>query len=133
LNRSKVFDPIRKKYVVLTPEELVRQGFLNYLINSLNYPSTNIAVEVSLKVNTLLKRCDILIYNKYFQPVILVECKANSVALNQSVMDQIVLYNQHFKLSYLIVTNSVNTYICLLNQETKTYQFMNEFPKFENL
>ena len=83
-----VFDQIRKKYVVLTPEEWVRQHFINYLISDLEFPRSLINVEQGLRYNRLLKRSDILVYNREGKPVVLVECKSARVNLNQKVVEQ---------------------------------------------
>jgi len=130
-NQTKIFDIIRKKYVVLTPEEWVRQNFIHYLINEKQYPSSLIAVEISLKYNTLQKRADIVIYNKKGEPVVLVECKATNVKITQETFHQAAVYNMNFKVNHLIVTNGLNHYCCQMNYADKTYLFLSQIPDFQ--
>jgi len=130
-NQTKIFDAIRKKYVVLTPEEWVRQNFIQYLINEKQYPASLIAVEISLKYNTLQKRADVVVYNKKGEPVVLVECKATNVKITQETFHQAAVYNMNFKVSHLIVTNGLNHYCCQMNYIDKTYLFLSQIPDFQ--
>ncbi len=130
-NQTKVFDVVRKKYVVLTPEEWVRQNFIHYLINEKQYPQSLIAVEASLKYNTLQKRADIVIYNKLGQATILVECKAASVKITEDTFHQAAVYNMNFRVNFMILTNGINHYCCQMNYEEKTYLFLSQIPDFE--
>jgi len=110
-----IYDPIRKKYLVLQPEEVVRQLILEHLISTLKYNHNRISVEKSLRVNTLLKRCDILIYDKAMNPWLLVECKAPEVPISQATFEQIARYNLPLKVDYLFVTNGIQSYCCKMN------------------
>ena len=127
----RIFDPHRKKYVVLTPEEWVRQNFIQYLISEKKFPSSLIAVEVGLKYNTLQKRADILIYDKTGDPILMVECKAPEVKITEEVFRQIAVYNMSFKVKYLVVTNGMDHYCCSMDYEANSFQFIKTIPSFE--
>lgn len=130
-NKLLIFDIVRKKYIVLTPEEWVRQHFIHYLVEEKNYPISLIAVEKQLKVNTRTKRTDIVIYNTQGAPEIIVECKAPSIKISQHVFDQIARYNMELKAPYLIVTNGLFHYYCCQNFEKKRYEFLQDIPAFK--
>ena len=126
-----IFDTFRKKYVVLTPEEWVRQHFLQYLLQDKNYPSSLIALEAGLKYNTLQKRADILIYNKQGDPHMIVECKAPTIKISQDTFDQVARYNMVFKVRYLVITNGINHFCCEMNYFENTYAYLKTIPVFE--
>ena len=128
-----IFDPVRKKYVKLTDEEWVRQNFLQYLIRQGKYPPGLIRVESMFKINNLKRRTDILLHNRRGEPVMIVECKAPDIPVNDIVFDQIVCYNMEFKVPYIVVTNGLVHYICKVNHEDKTWEFLNVIPLFEDL
>ena len=100
-----IFDAIRKTWLLLTEEEWVRQNFVFYLINGLNYPSSLIALEKMLLLNDLKKRFDVLVYNAQHQPWMMVECKAPSVPLSEGVLQQVLRYNISIPVTYIIITN----------------------------
>ena len=129
-DRVQIFDAIRKKYVVLTPEEWVRQNFLQYLIQEKNYPSSLIVLEASLKYNQLQKRADVLVYDKSGIPLLMVECKAPSVKITQDTFDQVARYNMIFKVKYLIVTNCLNHFCCLIDYSDNSYRYLEMIPAF---
>ncbi len=129
--KQHVFDFIRKKYVMLTPEEWVRQNFLAWLVNNKHYPAGLIAVEKELKLNELKKRCDIVVYNNCHSPVLLIECKAPGVEITQKVFDQAARYNIVLKVNHLIVTNGMEHYCCFIDFEKETHFFMDEIPDYE--
>lgn len=129
--RNQIFDAIRKKYVVLTPEEWVRQNFLQYLILDKGYPASLIAVEAGLKYNQLQKRMDVLVYDKQGLPHLMVECKAPEVKITQDVFDQIARYNMVFKVKYLVVTNGMNHFCCRMDYTANTYSYLENIPAFE--
>ena len=108
--RPYVFDEIRKAWLLLTEEEWVRQNFVNYLIDGLQYPSSLIALEKELVLNRLKKRFDVLVYNKNHEPWMLVECKAPTILLNDAVLQQVLRYNISIPVSYLVITNGKQTY-----------------------
>ncbi|MDR2127041.1 MAG: type I restriction enzyme HsdR N-terminal domain-containing protein [Prevotellaceae bacterium] len=128
---QQIFDCVRKKYVVLTPEELVRQNIIMYLANVKNYPINLMRVEVGMKFNNMQKRCDILIYNRNRSPLLMVECKAANVKISQDIFNQLSRYNLVFKVPYLVATNGKDTYCCKINFEKQTHEFLNEIPSFE--
>lgn len=132
-NTFEIFDRFRKKYVVLTPEEWVRQNFLLYLVFKKNVPETLIVVEKSLTVNNLQKRCDIVIYDKSTKPKIIVECKAANVKITQDTFDQIIRYNMTLKVDYLIVTNGLTHYCCFMDYKNDQYSFLQKIPEFHQL
>ncbi|WP_290792547.1 type I restriction enzyme HsdR N-terminal domain-containing protein [Flavihumibacter sp. UBA7668] len=105
-----VFDSIRKKWLVLTPEEWVRQHFLHYLIAVRQYPVAYIAVEKTMKLGELNKRFDLLVYDRLHQPWLMVECKAMEISLSESVLHQILRYNMAIPVSYLVITNGTECY-----------------------
>jgi hypothetical protein len=105
-----ILDKLRKKWVALTPEEWVRQNFIQFLIKTHQYPSALIAVEKEIQLGELKKRFDILVYDKQHQPWMMVECKASSVALDEKVFEQLLRYNQAVPVSYMLITNGNYTY-----------------------
>ena len=131
--KTKIFDALRKKYLVLTPEEWVRQHVIHYLIENLNFPKGLIAIEKGLKVNGLSKRADILVYSKKGEPIFMVECKAPEIKITQKVFDQIGRYNISLKLPYLMVTNGLDHFCAKIDFHNEKFNFLEEIPKFENL
>lgn len=128
--KTLIFDIIRKKFVVLQPEEWVRQHCINFLITEKGYPLSLINVEKELTINSLKKRYDIVIYNTDGSIQLIVECKAPKIVINQSTFDQIARYNMALKANYLMVTNGTDHYYCQMNFETKKYVFLKNFPNF---
>jgi len=128
-----IFDAIRRKYVRLTPEEWVRQHFIQYLINEGKYPSGLLGVEVLTRWNKLKRRVDILVHNRLGQPVMLVECKAPDVKIDDKVFDQIVCYNMGFQVPCIIVTNGLVHYACRLIPEKPGYEYLDVIPLYEDL
>jgi Type I restriction enzyme R protein N terminus (HSDR_N) len=125
-----IYDPVRRKYLVLQPEEMVRQLVVHYLISVKNYPLPKIRVEMGLRVNDLMKRCDILLFDAHFKPLMLIECKSAKIPIDQAVFDQIARYNLRFKVPYLMVTNGLATYCCQIDHLTEGYHFLSEIPNF---
>jgi type I site-specific restriction endonuclease len=119
--------------VALTPEEWVRQNFLLYLIEEKKMPRNLMRVEMSLKLNSMSKRCDIVVYSTTGEPLLAVECKAPSVAITQKVFEQIARYNLCLKVPYLAVTNGVQHYFCKLAPDGQNYIFQNEIPEYSSL
>lgn len=130
-NKRLIFDNLRKKYIVLTPEEWVRQHYVSYLINEKKYPESIIAIEKQLTINGLKKRTDILIFNKNGLPDIIVECKAPSIKITQSTFDQIARYNLKLNAKYLIVTNGLTHFYCQIDQEKEIYTFLKDIPSYK--
>lgn len=127
-NKVKVFDPIRKIYCALTPEEEVRQKMLYYLVEVKKYPAGLIAVEYSIKVNSLPKRCDIVVFNKSGLPEMIVECKAESVPISQKVFDQAIRYYSGLNAEYLVLTNGKTMFCYHIDIENKKIEAMREVP-----
>lgn len=127
--KTYIYAPIRKKFLVLQPEELVRQLMLCYLIQDRAYNKNFIRTEQGLKVNKLFKRCDILIYDKNLNPYLLVECKSSKVKISQNTFEQIARYNLPLKVKYLVVTNGPQTYCCQMDYDLKKYIFLDHIPK----
>lgn len=129
-NSTLVFDPIRRKHVVLTPEELLRQLVLTYLLEVKAYPTSRIRSEIGLTLNNRPKRCDIVVFDAALQPWLLVECKSPKVALNQSTFEQVARYNLQFKAPFLAITNGLATYSCALDFEQEQFSFLADFPDY---
>ena len=128
-----IFDSIRKKYLVLLPEEWVRQNFIQFLVRDKNYAASLIAIEKGLKLNELQKRADIVIYDKQAKPIVLIECKAPKVKINQEVFEQVARYNMVFKVPYLVVTNGLEHYCAKVNFETNSFEFLKDIPDYHLL
>jgi len=122
-----IFDPIRRKWLVLQPEELVRQLLVQYLLD-LGYNKNRIAIEKSLRVNDFEKRFDVLVYDDKTLPFMLVECKAPHVDITDRTFEQIAQYNLPLRVNYLLVTNGIKTYCCKMNYEEQAYTFLAEIP-----
>ena len=127
-----VFDPVRKKSVVATPEEVVRQLLLQYLLKEKKFPRSLLGVETSLTVNRLQKRCDIVAFKNNL-PAMLIECKAPSVKIVQSVFDQVARYNLALKVPYLLVTNGVVSLCCKIDLGKSRFDFLKEIPGYWDL
>jgi hypothetical protein len=128
-----VVDPTRNVILKLLPEELVRQLFLQYLISTLKYSKNRIKSEFSIKLNKMEKRCDIVIFDQYAKPQIIVECKSTKIKITQQTFDQIAHYNMVLKVKYLIVTNGIETYCCINDYENNSYKFLDFIPNFEQI
>jgi hypothetical protein len=128
-----VFDELRKKKLVLTPEEWVRQHFIQFLILQKKYPKTLIKLEGGLKLNQLQKRTDILIFNKEGKADVLVECKATTVKIDQKVFDQAARYNMIHQVNYLLVSNGLVHYCCKMDYVNQTYAFLEELPSYQEI
>jgi hypothetical protein len=126
-----LFDPIRKKDILITPEEWVRQHFIQYLINQKKYPKSLIKLEGGHKLAGMSRRTDILVYNKQGDKLLLVECKAPSVTINQKTFDQIARYNMVHKVNLLAVTNGLQHYYCSIDFENNCYSFLDDLPNYQ--
>lgn len=129
-NKVFIFDVIRKKYIQLTPEEWVRQHWVHHFINQKGYPKSLISVEKQLLVNNLKKRTDIVIYNKLGNAHLIVECKAPSVKITQSVFDQIARYNLSLQAKYLVLSNGLNHLFAAFDSQTKSVSQIKDIPKY---
>lgn len=124
----KVFDPLRRKYVALTPEEYVRQHFTAWMTDSLGYPASLMNNEVSLKLNDTSRRCDTVVFRSDGTPAVIIEYKAPTVAITQNVFDQIARYNMVLQSRYLIVSNGLRHFCCEMDYENDTYRFLPQIP-----
>lgn len=130
-NKNFIFDSIRKKWLILTPEEWVRQHCVQYLINNKGYPIGLIQVEKKLKVNQREKRYDIVCFNQRGKINLLVECKRPDVKITQRTFDQISQYNYALKSDLIMITNGLEHYYCKINFEDKKYVFLDKLPPFK--
>ena len=126
----KIFDPVRKKYLTLQPEEWVRQNFIQYLALDRGYPLSLISVERTLEIHGQRKRCDIVAFNTTAQPTMIVECKAPSVSVKQETFDQAARYNISLKVPYLVVTNGMQHFCCKIHHDKGTYEYLKEIPHY---
>ena len=123
---NQIFDPLRRKFVALTPEEWVRQNIIQHLL-TLGFPLGLMASEHPITYNGLQKRCDVVIFNRQAKPSLIVECKAPQVAINQKVFDQIATYNLRLRVGHLIVTNGLSHFCCKMADGGKV-EFLRDFP-----
>lgn len=125
-----IFDPIRKKFVVLTPEEWVRQNMIQYLVQVMGYPAGLIRVEKEIQLGTLRKRCDLLVYNRAGNPWMIVECKEMETSIDAKTLDQILRYNMALPARYLLLTNGVVTFCVERNDSPQGWQLLQQLPSF---
>ena len=130
---TEVFDRLRKKYIKLTPEEWVRQHFINYLITEKEYPETLMANETAIQLYSLSKRCDTVIYDNTLQPVAICEYKKPNIKIDQQVFDQVLRYNIVLKVKFLIISNGINHYCCVIDHEDLSYYFLEEIPNYKEI
>ena len=128
-----IFDIIRKKYLVLTPEEWVRQNFVHYLVEHLHYPTSLMMTENGLKLFNTQKRSDIVVYDRNGSPLVVVECKAADVKITQETFNQVARYNIKFKASVIMVTNGLQHYCARFDAETSKYTFLKEIPQYGDI
>ena len=131
-NKVSIFDSIRKKFILLTPEEWVRQHVIEFLLNEKKYSKSLINVEKVVKVNGMNKRYDVIVFNSDGSIFLLIECKAPEVKIDQKTFDQIARYNLILNAQYLMVTNGLNHYFCEMDFENEKYTFLKELPEFNN-
>lgn len=129
----KVYDSLRDKYVALTPEEYVRQHFINFMTSLLHYPPSIIANEIGIDLNGTRKRCDSVVFGSDANPLMIIEYKAPGVEITQNVFDQIVRYNMELKAKYLIVSNGMRHFCCKMDYEKNTYHFLPKIPDYLDL
>jgi hypothetical protein len=127
-----IFDFLRKKHLVLTPEEWVRQHWIRFLIDHQNFPKGLVTSEKGLVYNGLQKRTDLLVFDRSGLPYFLIECKAPEVTISQNTFDQIAHYNMTLQSNYLMVTNGLNHYFCQMDFENEKYQFLSELPNYQS-
>ena len=130
-NRAVVLDPLRRRWVALTPEEWVRQHFVNLLVSEKHYPATLVANEVQLSVGEKVMRADTVVYDRTLRPRMIVEYKAPTVAITQKVFDQISVYNLLLRVDYLAVSNGRQHYVCRMDYDNEKYSFLEDLPDYE--
>lgn len=123
-----IYDSIRRKYLLLTPEEWVRQHFVNYLTQELGYPRGLLTTESGLKYNHLQRRTDIVVFDRTAKPYMIVECKAPSVRITQQVFNQIAVYNKVLQAKMLVVSNGLTHYCCQYNPASASWEFLPSIP-----
>ena len=129
-NKVAIFDDIRKKFIVLTPEEWERQHVVHFLLTAKNFPKSHVNVEKVVKINGMNKRYDIVVYRPDGSIFLIVECKAPSVPISQNTFDQIARYNMILNAGYLMVTNGLNHYFCQMDNEAERYIFLRDIPPY---
>lgn len=129
-NKVAIFDEIRKKFIILTPEEWVRQHVVSFILEEKKYPKSHVNVEKLIKVNDLNKRYDVVVFQPNGELHLLVECKAPGVPISQHTFDQIARYNLTLKAKYLMVTNGLNHYFCQMDFENEKYIFLENLPEY---
>ncbi len=129
-DQAYIFDPIRKKKILLTPEEWVRQNFLQYLIAEKHVPASLVRVEMGMKLHARTKRSDLVVFNRAGAPVLIIECKAPDVPIAQKTFDQIARYNITLKVNFLVVTNGMTHYCCKMDYASKSYTFLEDIPDY---
>jgi type I site-specific restriction endonuclease len=125
-----IFDEIRRRYVILTPEEWVRQHLVKYLVQVKHFPQLLISVEKGFSQLRRKQRYDLLVYDRNGQPLMIAECKAPAMEINQNAFDQASRYNTKHKAPYMLITNGRKHYCCQLNLDSKQYRFLQEIPDF---
>lgn len=128
-----VWCEIRNKKLKLTPEEWVRQHVIHFLITFKNVPKGVIASEQTIQVNGLTRRCDLVVYNSHGKPILLIECKAADVTLNEKVLHQIAQYNFNLNVDYLLLTNGIEQYNCYINRTKNTIDYLENLPNWNEL
>jgi type I site-specific restriction endonuclease len=131
--KSYIFDTTRRKWVRLTPEEWVRQNFVQYLAVEKHFPVSLMALERSLRFNQQTFRADVVVFSTSGNPLLVVECKAPEVKITQKVFDQIVRYNFEFQVDFMIVTNGLNHFCCKIDKSNQTYEFLKEIPEYHEI
>ena len=128
-----IHDRLRDRWVALTPEEWVRQHFVEWLIADKGFPAALMGNEVSLTQNGIARRCDTVVADRTGQPLVIVEYKAPTINISQKTFDQIVRYNMVLHARYLIVSNGMNHYCCQIDYETGSYRFLEDIPCYHDL
>jgi type I site-specific restriction endonuclease len=129
-NKVAIFDEIRKKFIILTPEEWVRQHVVRFLLEEKKYPKSYVNVEKIIKINGLTKRYDIVVFQPDGSIFLLVECKAPAITISQSTFDQIARYNMSLNATLMMVTNGLNHYFCQMDYEQEKYSFLQDLPEY---
>ena len=132
-DKAYIFDPLRNKFVALTPEEELRQRFVTTLIKHKGYPAGRMGNEISLNLNNTKRRCDTVVYDKFGNPCVIIEYKAPNIEITQNVFDQITRYNCVFKVNYIIVTNGIRCFCCKIDYTKNSYSFLKDIPLYSEI
>ena len=133
IKADRIFDSVRKKWIVLTPEEWVRQNFINYLIIDKGYPRSLIKIEKTIQSFNKTKRCDAVIYSNEVKPLVIVECKKIETKISKKTFEQIAIYNSSILAEYLIITNGLDHFCIKFNFENNSHEFLNEIPTYKEI
>ncbi|MDD2595300.1 MAG: type I restriction enzyme HsdR N-terminal domain-containing protein [Bacteroidales bacterium] len=128
-----IFDPLRKKYVRQTPEEEVRQNVIRWLNTEIEIPLAFMASEYSFTFNRLQYRADIVVFDRTLNPLVLVECKAPSVRIDQNAVDQVIRYNSVLKVRFIFITNGKTSYLCAWNSNEGHYDYVSQVPHYQEM
>lgn len=131
--KEQIYDPIRRKYVALTPEERVRQHFIHFLVNYMRYPLHRLANEIEISLFRTSKRCDTVVYGDHSVPIAIIEYKAPHVKISEDTFNQIARYNILMKVKFLIVTNGLNHYVCQVDYDNQSISYLSAIPSYEEL
>lgn len=129
-NKVAIFDDIRKKFIILTPEEWVRQHVVRFLLDEKKFPKSHVNVEKIVKINGMNKRYDVVVFRPDGSIYLIVECKAPGVTISQITFDQIARYNMTLNATHLMVTNGLNHYFCQMDLEAEKYIFLPDIPQY---
>lgn len=129
----KIFDVIRKKYVMLTPEEWVRQHMIHYLIDFKSFPKGLMAVEKSISVDSLVRRPDIVVYDRNAKPLLIVELKSTDVKISEDTILQVAMYNKKLNVPFLILSNGLSHYCAKFDYQDNRLQFLDEILDYKQL
>jgi len=128
-----IFDDIRRRYVILSPEEWVRQNLIRFLTENRNFPLQLISIEKAYNQSQITRRYDLLVYNRLGKPIMIIECKAPGVEINQKAFDQATRYNERYQAGYMLISNGLKHYCCKIDKDGKHYEFMADIPFFNVL
>ena len=131
--KAMIFDPVRRKYVRLTPEEWVRQHMVQFLVQEQGVPAALVAIEMGFDYQGMTRRADVVVHDRRGQPLLLVECKAPEVEIRQAVFDQVARYNKVVRARYLVVSNGLEHFCYVPDYEAGTYHFLDVLPRYEAL
>ena len=129
----RIYDILRRRYIALTPEEWVRQHFIHFLADHKGYPTALLANEVELTIGGKKLRCDSVLYSRDLKPRMIIEYKAPSIAISQKTFNQIFAYNTLLHADYLVVSNGISHYCCKIDYTNRSYSFLSDIPRYEDL
>ncbi len=131
--KEQIYDPVRRKYVALTPEERVRQHFIHFLVSYMRYPLHRLVNEIEISLYNTTKRCDTVVYGDHSVPIAIIEYKAPHIKITEETFNQIARYNILMKVKYLIVTNGLEHYVCRVDYDSQSIDYISTIPDYEEL